>query len=716
MTPTNPEATGPDPASPGLTIFAASVLGLFLELALIRWVSSELRVFAYCKNLVLVASFLGFGTGCFLAGRKPSISRALLLLLVLTGLIRLPWPVLKQFGPQRVTSVLAGLPGFMIFRHADVTLSWGLVGNLAFAVGWTAIIFFLIALILVPFGQLTASGMARLGRPLRAYSLNVAGSLVGILAYTATTAIHLPPITWFVPVALALTLFERSRGARAGALALTIALALAFIPGATPGEKEIWSSYQKLQLIGNDLIRVNNIGYQAMRQMGRLVGDDPLPADRIDRFNMPYALQRPAGRVLIVGAGSGNDVATAIKARATSVTAVEIDPVIQGLGRALHPQQPYSDPRVRVVIDDARHFLRTTRDQFDVIVFSHLDSHTVLSSYTNVQLDNYIYTVEAFQEARTRLAPDGLLYVSFWVERPFVGQRLFRNLGDAFGHAPVALESDTSLGGPDKVWHSVHFLTGRPDVVARWDAAARGWEPLIQRLSFDPDIAPSTDAWPFLHLESHRIPPIILVISGVILALSMAFAWRFRPPGEPFDGRLFWLGAAFMLVEVHNVSRLALVFGTTWQVNAWVIGAILVVILLANAAYGMLRDRGRGIGRWAMAALFVTLLAAWTMPLEGLLARAGALGGPAATLVMTAPLFFAGLVFAEAFADTPSPGFALGWNVLGSVVGGMTENLSYVLGIPALVPLAALFYTLALVWSRRREATVALPSPSPEGG
>lgn len=710
MTPPNPESTDRASASPAVTIFAASVLGLFLELALIRWVSSELRVFAYCKNLVLVASFLGFGTGCFLSARKPAISRSLVLLLVLTGLIRLQWPVLRDFGPQRVTSVLAGLPGFMIFRHSDVTLSWGLVGNLAFAVGWTAIIFFVIALILVPFGQLTASGMARLGRPLHAYSLNVAGSLVGILAYTATTAIHLPPITWFVPVALALTLFERSRRAFAVALGLTVALALAFIPGATPGEIQIWSSYQKLELIDGERIRVNNIGYQAMMHMARLVGDDPVPADRIDRFNMPYALQRPAGRVLIVGAGSGNDVATAIKARATSVTAVEIDPVIQEIGRELHPQRPYSDPRVRVVIDDARHFLRTTRDEFDVIVFSHLDSHTVLSSYTNVQLDNYIYTVEAFREARTRLAADGLLYVSFWVERPFVGQRLFRNLSDAFGWAPVALESDTSLGGPNKVWHSVHFLTGRPDVVARWDAAARGWEPRIQRLSFDPDIVPSTDAWPFLHLDSRRIPPIILVISGVILALSIAFAWRFRPPGEPFDGRLFWLGAAFMLVEVHNVSRLALVFGTTWQVNAWVIGAILVVILLANATYAMLRSRGQGIGRWATAGLFVTLLAAWAMPLEGLLAHAGVLGGPAATLVMTAPLFFAGLVFAEAFADTPSPGFALGWNVLGSVVGGMTENLSYVFGIPALVPLAALFYALALVWSRRRQAAVALRS------
>ena len=165
-----------------------------------------------------------------------------------------------------------------------------------------------------------------------------------------------------------------------------------------------------------------------------------------------------------------------------------------------------------------------------------------------------------------------------------------------------------------------------------------------------------------------------------------------------------------MLVEVHNVSRLALVFGTTWQVNAWVIGAILLVILLANATYAALRRHGRRVARAATVGLFASLFAGWLFPLETRLAHAGALGGPAATFVMTAPLFFAGLVFAEAFADTPSPGFALGWNVLGSVVGGLAESLSCVFGLPALVPVAGLFYGLALFSARRRQSAVLLPA------
>src|SRR6266568_1960198 len=49
-----------------------SLLSLFFELLMIRWISSEIRIFAYFKNFVLVACFLGFGLGCYLSRRRPS--------------------------------------------------------------------------------------------------------------------------------------------------------------------------------------------------------------------------------------------------------------------------------------------------------------------------------------------------------------------------------------------------------------------------------------------------------------------------------------------------------------------------------------------------------------------------------------------------------------------------------------------------------------------
>jgi SAM-dependent methyltransferase len=464
--------------------------------------------------------------------------------------------------------------------------------------------------------------------------------------------------------------------------------------------REFWSSYQKLALMQGQVIVVNNVGYQAMVAQPPLPATGPIP---IDRWTMPYALRRPAGRVLIVGAGSGNDAAAALQGGASAVTAVEIDRIIYQIGRALHPQAPYRDPRVHAVIDDARHYLKTSDEPFDLIVFSHLDSHTLLSSFTNVRLDNYIYTVEAFREARARLAPRGILYVSFFSELPFIGQRLSRNLSEAFGHPPVAIEG-VKGGESGRGWRHIYFLTGEPETIEQLGAAVAAWNGFA-RVSYDDSrIVASTDDWPFLHLESPRVPPIMSIISLVILALSAAFVLRARPAGEAFDGRLFWLGAAFMLLEVHNVSRLALVFGTTWQVNAWVIGVILGLILLSNAVCHGLQRRGRRPGGAAVMGLFVTLAAAYLVPLDALVSRSQAMGGLAATVLLSAPIFFAGLVFAQAFTESAAPAFALGWNVLGAVTGGMAENLSYVWGVPALVPLAACLYVAALLWPRRTVA------------
>jgi SAM-dependent methyltransferase len=690
--------------SPATLVFLASFLGLFLELALIRWVSSEVRIFAYCKNLVLVASFLGFGAGCFLSKRRAHMAPAMFVLMLVTLLVRLPWAPLAAYGPRRVSAILSQLSGFTIF-HFESGLPWGDLGALAFAVGWTSLLFFTVAFIMVPFGQITAAGISRVGNPIHAYSWNVAGRLAGILSYTLLTTIATPPLTWFVPVSLAATILcHRPRETQA-LIGVSLAMTLILMPGANPQVEVTWSSYQKLALYQSSgsaqgiwNIQVNNTGYQRMFPQPSMPPEGPV---QVNRFTMPYALGRSAGRVLIVGAGSGNDAAMALRAGATEVTAVEIDRKIYEMGYAHHPQAPYSDSRVRVVIDDARHFLQTTTQRFDTIVYSHLDAHTLLSSYTNVRLDDYIHTTEAFQEARSHLAPDGLLYVAFLAQKPFVGWRLRSNLEAAFGHRPLfLLETNNREVGERR---NVHFLATEEATQASFAEVAKTWQGFRLDESTQ-DITLSTDNWPFLALEQRRIPPFITLISCVILLLSAVFTFRTRPPGEPFDGRVFWLGAAFMLIETHNVSRLALVFGTTWVVNAWVIGVILGLILLANATYLALKKRQKTPGRWAIGGLFASLAIAYVLPPAAFLGY-GIAGKFGITVLLSAPIFFAGLVFAEAFAASTAPGFALGWNVLGAVAGGMAESLSYVLGIPGLVPLAAFFYLIALLWPRPHPAT-----------
>src|SRR5436190_12914873 len=72
-----------------------SLLSLFLELLMIRWISSEIRVFAYFKNFVLIACFLGFGLGCYLSRRRINLLAMLVPLLSLVLLVQLPWPALR---------------------------------------------------------------------------------------------------------------------------------------------------------------------------------------------------------------------------------------------------------------------------------------------------------------------------------------------------------------------------------------------------------------------------------------------------------------------------------------------------------------------------------------------------------------------------------------------------------------------------------------------
>ena len=103
------------------------------------------------------------------------------------------------------------------------------------------------------------------------------------------------------------------------------------------------------------ILRVQNLYYQRLLDLRQetveLVHETyPLVGNAYYAYNYPYTWKRP-GRVLVVGAGTGNDVAAALRYGAERVDAVEIDPRIVEFGRRLHPEAPYGDPRVRVIVD-----------------------------------------------------------------------------------------------------------------------------------------------------------------------------------------------------------------------------------------------------------------------------------------------------------------------------------------------------------------------------
>ena len=88
---------------------------------------------------------------------------------------------------------------------------------------------------------------------------------------------------------------------------------------------------------------MNNVSYQSMLDFDpgrRAARPDLYPPGEIPRshYVLPFRLAGPRGRVLVVGSGTGNDVAGALAAGAWAVDAVEIDPLIAGVGRDRHPE------------------------------------------------------------------------------------------------------------------------------------------------------------------------------------------------------------------------------------------------------------------------------------------------------------------------------------------------------------------------------------------
>jgi spermidine synthase len=83
----------------------------------------------------------------------------------------------------------------------------------------------------------------------------------------------------------------------------------------------------------------------------------------LEGYHVPYrTLTKAPRRVLVLGAGTGNDVAVALDEGAEQIDAVEIDPVILQLGRKFHPDHPYDSSKVRIFNTDARSYLNHTTE------------------------------------------------------------------------------------------------------------------------------------------------------------------------------------------------------------------------------------------------------------------------------------------------------------------------------------------------------------------
>ena len=695
----------------------ASFLTLFAELAFIRWIAVEIRVFAYFKNLALLLCFVGFGLGCALATRTVRWSSAVVSFLGLVLVVRLP---LKNGNIlEHLSQSLGAAADVEIWATGD---SWNWARFLVAALLALAL-FLLIVYIFVPLGQIVSRQMNLAPRSLTAYSWNLLGSLAGVLAFLAVSRMMLPPVFWLGAVLLGFALLQTTRKDRALLASLIIPLVLLLhVPLESNFQTSspptvLWTPYQQVQYLRyrtsdgdfwQSVLSVNHTGYQitvnlSPTYLARHPGIIKEPQDE-NPYNLAFRFAVPSPSVLVVGSGTGNDVAAALRHDSRSVDAVEIDPAILELGRREHPEHPYDSPRVSVHLTDARAFLKRSPRKYDVILFGLLDSHTQFSDYSNMRIDNFVYTEESFLEARRHLNPDGIIFVKFQVNHQWMGTRLREMLSQTFGKPPVVMFADSS------------YSTGATCFVispgTRVEAAMAADPRLadfarIHAISHPNRPVPvTTDDWPYLYQEGRWIPRTFYSIGLLVVLLAIALYMqigqaRNRPPSLFF----FAMGAGFVLLETQVISRLALFFGTTWQVNGIVISALLAALLLANFAVDRIKA---SIPRLpVLIALLLGLLLAYALPLNQL-AGTATRAGIIATIVFAIPVFFAGILFASEFRITSSPGAALGANMLGAVAGGLLENLSLVFGMRALLLVAMALYCLAGVGLRfRRRETLA---------
>ena len=743
---------------PGWNLYLVSAMILFLELACIRWFPAHVLFLTFFTNTVLLASFVGMSIGCLTARspkqyfyRTPSV---LAVAMVIGYMLNVFHSRLERYVDVAANKTNPEV----VFFGAEAQPNPEFIIPVELLAG---LMFLLIAVVMVGPGQVLGRAFNAIPNRLTAYSIDLLGSLTGIVLFALCSFFQLPPLLWFGMIAaVMMTLIIRvnaatdSQGNRRSLalpiLALLIVLVVAFRTSGIADDRDFeirWSPYYRIDYDPSDRVIVTNqIGHQQIQ---------PIAEESDLAYHIPHIFNRAAGRkpferILIIGAGSGNDVARALawSSPTARIDAVDIEPVIQQIGIEHHPDQPYADKRVTRHLNDGRNFLRQAPDnEYDLVVYALVDSLVLHSSYGSVRLESFLFTEEAFADVRRVLKPDGAYAVYNFFRQGWLVARLHELLQTTFGHNPVMLvvsEEAVNVVENDKSYQKMHtiFYAGSSDVVEpvrnSFNGGMKLWLPKFK--AFGPEttgefaatppdssndwvglelahIAPTdevlplpTDSWPFFYVRHPTIPGYIIRGSLIMLGLALGVYFYFRPariPGEMLKNdrsmllRMFFLGAGFMLIETKAVVNMAILCGGTWTVNTIVFFAILTTALFGNLLVAWLKPKRL---EWAYIGLFLTLTANLFVGVEAFLGLHETVQIVGASLLVFSPILFAAIIFPTSFSRAVYPDRAFGANIAGALVGGLAENLSMLLGFKLLLLVAGGFYLISALGGKPSSA------------
>jgi hypothetical protein len=686
-----------------------SFLTLFGELVFIRYLSSNIYLLSFYKNSVLLAVFLGLGTGFMLSKEKRNFVEYLpLAALVLLCLIIYFNDYLRidlDYSAKDETI----WPEFWANTRATGVPIFGVL----------VFFYIVVALFFVPFGQETVRAM-RSFKPLTAYSLNIGGSLLGILAFSVCGWLWTKPILWFMVLLVPLLWWTYAYSTRTifyvNIAAVTVSLFLVFSAQFGP---ELWSPYSKVRVYmfsespEYGFISTTNGNPQVGSMNFDIEYSGPekgLNEESRSIYEIPYRIIKPSS-VIVAGAGAGNEVAMALRYGADEVTAVELDPVFIALGRVLSPHRPFMDPRVRVEVNDARAFFHETREKYDLVVIGFLDSQYHLSHLTNIRTENFVYTYESIRRTKELLTPGGILQLNYNAPKSEMRERLFAILLKVYGPELVVFAPSKPVSG------NISFLAG-PGVRGLVSGVGEGAGgeaieavrkieeelPALRVASFgSPDIETDeeypTDNWPFLYLSAKKVPREYWSMLLAIPLISIVFIRTVARSGAGLSLKFFLLGLGFMLLETKSITSFALLFGSTVTVVSIVIASILAAILVANLLIHTFSIKT--LAPWYVLT-FITLAALYFLPLDMFLGLGWWTKLIVSALIIAAPMFLAAIIFGVSFARSGAMGIDLGSNIFGAITGGMFEYASMAYGFNSLYVISFMAYLGAFLLDMKR--------------
>jgi len=280
---------------------------------------------------------------------------------------------------------------------------------------------------------------------------------------------------------------------------------------------------------------------------------------------------RPHGEFAIIGPGGGVDVLRAVANGSTSVTGIEINPIIATTimreRYADYSQHLYQRPDVHIHVTDGRSFLRSTPQHFDVVQMTLVDTWASTAAGAFALSENNLYTVEAFREYFEHLKPDGMVAITRWE---------FRHPREALRVVAVAMEALHRMGVANPARNFIVASQGTLDedgipvvvLAKKIPFTAEEETSVIKHFDHYSELDPL-----YLPSQPGQNPFSELIASNDPYSFARSYAYNVSPVTDNAPFFFFTLKASQVLGEK------GLRDGIDWKVNLGVLVLLLVLVI-----------------------------------------------------------------------------------------------------------------------------------------